>query len=171
MFPYHREQGSAVSAEACAALYLEHRRLLLYLGVRKFGIPEPDAEALVHDVFLSYLQSGETIVNVRSWLVAAACNASRQYLHRRDRAAELARALDIQTIGDLAAEAARGLLVRRLLAVVPPKAREALRLRYLAGCTFAEVGRALDTSERYAQKLVFRALSRIREWYGGEGTP
>ena len=49
-----------------------------------------------------------------------------------------------------------------------PKAREALRLRYLAGYTFAEVGRTLETTEGYAQKLVFTALARIRSWYAAE---
>jgi DNA-directed RNA polymerase specialized sigma24 family protein len=71
-----REPANAGDVEA---LYNEHRTLLLFIACRKFRIPDCDSENLIQDVFLSYLQTGTKIENVRAWLVAAMCNASRHY--------------------------------------------------------------------------------------------
>ena len=70
---------STPAADDVEALYLEHRNLLLYVACRKFRIPDCDAENLIQEVFLSFLQTGTKIDNIRAWLVAAMCNASRHY--------------------------------------------------------------------------------------------
>src|SRR4028119_399154 len=67
------------AADDVETLYLEHRTLLLYVACRKFRIPDTDAESLIQEVFLSYLQTGTKIENIRAWLVAAMCNASQHY--------------------------------------------------------------------------------------------
>jgi hypothetical protein len=36
-------------------VYLEHALLLRRVAMRKFHVPEEDAETLVHDVFITYL--------------------------------------------------------------------------------------------------------------------
>ena len=72
-------------ADDVEALYLEHRNLLLYVACRKFRIPDSDAENLIQEVFLSFLQTGTKIENVRAWLVAAMCNASRHYWRAQGR--------------------------------------------------------------------------------------
>src|SRR5205809_361096 len=58
-------------------LYREHRPLLLFVACRKFQIDQSESENLVQEVFLSFLQTQTRIENVRAWLVAAMCNASR----------------------------------------------------------------------------------------------
>ena len=67
------------AADDVETLYIEHRSLLLYVACRKFRIPECDAENLIQEVFLSFLQTGTKIDNIRAWLVAAMCDASRHY--------------------------------------------------------------------------------------------
>src|SRR3990170_7524715 len=67
------------AADDVETLYIEHRSLLLYVACRKFRIPDSDAENLIQEVFLSYLQTATKIENIRAWLVAAMCNASRHY--------------------------------------------------------------------------------------------
>src|SRR5688500_6363088 len=62
------------AADDVERLYVEHRSLLLYVACRKFRIPDSDAENLIQEVFLSYLQTGTKIENIRAWLVAAMCN-------------------------------------------------------------------------------------------------
>src|SRR4029079_5427234 len=73
------------AADDVEALYIEHRSLLLYVASRKFRIPECDSENLIQEVFLSFLQTGTKIDNVRAWLVAAMCNASRHYWRAQGR--------------------------------------------------------------------------------------
>src|ERR1051326_4719530 len=60
-------------------MYVDYRMLLLSVACRKFRIPECEAENLIQEVFLSYLQAGTKIENAKAWLVAAMCNASRHY--------------------------------------------------------------------------------------------
>src|ERR1700741_1800347 len=62
---------SSPAADDVEARYIEHRNLLLYVACRKFRIPDSDAENLIQEVFLSFLQTGTKIENVRAWLVAA----------------------------------------------------------------------------------------------------
>ncbi|HEU4889783.1 MAG TPA: sigma factor, partial [Thermoanaerobaculia bacterium] len=76
---------SSPAADDVEALYIEHRNLLLYVACRKFRIPDCDAENLIQEVFLSFLQTGTKIENVRAWLVAAMCNASRHYWRAQGR--------------------------------------------------------------------------------------
>ena len=61
------------------ALYELHRPLLLHIACRKFRIGETEAESLLQEVFLSYMTTTTKVENVKAWLVAAMCNASRHY--------------------------------------------------------------------------------------------
>src|SRR5437016_196342 len=74
--PSRAVEPHLLSADEVEALYLEHRTLLLYLASRKFHIIDGEAENLIQEVFLSFLQTCTRIDNVRAWLVAAMCNAS-----------------------------------------------------------------------------------------------
>ena len=72
------ERATGVDVEV---LYVQYRTLLLSVACRKFRVPDADAEGLLQEVFLSFLQTGAQIDSVRSWLVAAMCNASRHTGH------------------------------------------------------------------------------------------
>src|SRR5258708_6510857 len=84
-----RVDESRPGPEEVGELYTNHRKLLLFIACRKFRVPELDAEGLIHEVFLSFLQVGTPIHDVRSWLVAAMCNASRHYWRAQGRTESL----------------------------------------------------------------------------------
>jgi hypothetical protein len=69
--PSQQPASPSPAADDVETLYVEHRSLLLYVACRKFRIPDSDAENLIQEVFLSYLQTGTKIENIRAWLVAA----------------------------------------------------------------------------------------------------
>lgn len=48
------------------------------------------------------------------------------------------------------------------LARLTPRAREALRLRYHAGSTYAGIAAELDVTEQYARQMIARAVEKIR---------
>ena len=62
-----------------AALYQTNRRLLLGIATHKFWVPSDDAEALVHDVFLTLIRRWHLVRDVHAWLIGAVCHASRHY--------------------------------------------------------------------------------------------
>jgi RNA polymerase sigma factor (sigma-70 family) len=158
----------STAADDVEALYIEHRTLLLFVACRKFRIPDTDAENLIQDVFLSFLQTGTKIDNVRAWLVAAMCNASRHYWRAQARTESLPE--DFNEHSDphshgLADEFAKKLTLRQALDYLQPRCRETLWLHYFEGRSAADVARELETTNRYAEKLIHNCLKRVREIY------
>jgi RNA polymerase sigma factor (sigma-70 family) len=156
------------AADDVEATYIEHRNLLLFVACRKFRIPDTDAENLIQDVFLSFLQTGTKIDNVRAWLVAAMCNASRHYWRAQARTESLPD--DFHEHSDpgshgLADEFAKKLTLRQALDYLQPRCRETLWLHYFEGRSAADVARELETTNRYAEKLIHNCLKRVREIY------
>jgi RNA polymerase sigma factor (sigma-70 family) len=158
----------STAADDVEALYIEHRTLLLFVACRKFRIPDTDAENLIQDVFLSFLQTGTKIDNVRAWLVAAVCNASRHYWRAQSRTESLPEDFnehsDPGTHG-LADEFAKKLTLRQALDYLQPRCRQTLWLHYFEGRSAADVARELETTNRYAEKLIHNCLKRVREIY------
>lgn len=155
-------------ADEVEALYLQHRSLLLYVACRKFRIPDTDAENLIQEVFLSFLQTGTKIDNIRAWLVAAMCNASRHYWRASGRTESLPEDFndhcDPHSQG-LAEQFALQMTVRQAMRYLQPRCRETLWLHYFEGRSAGDVARELETTNRYAEKLIHNCLKRVREIY------
>jgi RNA polymerase sigma factor (sigma-70 family) len=155
-------------ADEVEVLYLEHRSLLLYVACRKFRIPDSDAENLIQEVFLSYLQTGTKIENIRAWLVAAMCNASRHYWRAQGRTESLPDNFDDHCdplSHGLAEQYTMKMTVRQALDYLQPRCRETLWLHYFEGRSAGDVARELETTNRYAEKLIHNCLKRVREIY------
>jgi RNA polymerase sigma factor (sigma-70 family) len=158
----------AHSPEVVEALYIQHRTLLLSVACRKFRVPEADAENLLQEVFLSFLQTGTRIDNIRAWLVAAICNASRHYWRTQGRSESLPE--DYMEHSDPGSHAlpekrAMEITIQQALGYLQPRCRETLRLHYFDGRSASEVARELETTTRYAEKLIHNCLKRVREIY------
>jgi RNA polymerase sigma factor (sigma-70 family) len=166
--PPQQPAPASPAADDVEALYLDHRSLLLYVACRKFRIPDSDAENLIQEVFLSYLQTGTKIENIRAWLVAAMCNASRHYWRGQGRTESLPD--DFNDHCDpgsqgLAEQYMTRMTVRQALDYLQPRCRETLWLHYFEGRSAGDVARELETTNRYAEKLIHNCLKRVREIY------
>jgi RNA polymerase sigma-70 factor (ECF subfamily) len=122
----------------------------------------------LQEVFVSFLQTGTKIENVRAWLVAAICNASRHYWRTQGRAEQLPE--DFVEQSDPGSQAlperfALEMTVRQALQYLQPRCRETLWLHYFEGRSAADVARELETTTRYAEKLIHNCLKRVREIY------
>lgn len=142
--------------------YLQFAPLLRKIAVRKYGIPLPEAEPLVHDVFATYFTNAGEVSDVRPYLIGGICNAARHYLRRAD-----AREALFCTENPCAAspaesillEVERKLLLRRLLARVGSRCRDLLRRYYVAG----ESTRAIAASLQFKPMTVLICLSKCRK--------
>ena len=154
------------------AVYDEHISLMIGVAVDRFRIPEPDAQALAHEIFLAYFLKAEEVRDVRAWLLGGICNASRDFLKKRKNDVSLApemlnRADERQT---RAAEVLPDqIAAREAFACVTPRCQLALRLRYLEGYTIPEIAAELKTTPKYAQNLVSRCLQMARDRCGIKG--
>lgn len=154
--------------DAIGELYVRHRTLLLHVGCRKFRVPESEAEGLIQEVFLSFMTTTTRIENIKAWLVAAMCNASRHYWRVRGRTEGLPEDFDDHSdpsANDIAEKMAVVITMRQALDYLPHRCRETLYLHYYEGLSANEVARSLDTTSRYAEKLIHNCLKRVREIY------
>lgn len=157
-----------LTSDEVESLYVEHRTLLLYVACRKFRVNESDAENLIQEVFLSFLQTCTKIENVRAWLVAAMCNASRHHWRSMGRTEPLPDDYDNQSdpgSQGLADRFAMEMTVQKVLGYMQPRCRETLRLHYFEGRSAGDVAKELETTNRYAEKLIHNCLRRAREIY------
>ena len=114
-------------------LYCAYAPLLRHIAISKFDVPRTDAEGLVHDVFATYLATRLRVFNVRAYLIAAVCQASKRYRHRR-RGEESLGEIDAWAceISDAEIEAVTArMTLAAMLARLSPRCREILCRRYL----------------------------------------
>ena len=154
--------------EDVGVLYENYRDLLLHVACRKFRVPESDAENLMQEVFLAYMQTEARVENTKAWLVAAMCNASRHYWRVQSRTESLPD--DISNHTDpishgVADQFAVSMTLRKALRYLQPRCRETLWLHYFEGRSASDVAREMQTTTRYAEKLIHNCLKRVREIY------
>lgn len=139
-------------AERVESLYRELGPMLRRTIVASFAIPQDEAEAMVQEAFLAYVMTSGP-VNAADWISEMACGKARKYWLRElpaDASDEERRLLQEVIFNQDA------------LAPLPPPARKAVRLRYHAGKTFAEIALELKVTPCYARKLIAHALRRLR---------
>jgi RNA polymerase sigma factor (sigma-70 family) len=161
-------------------LYLEHAFLLRRIAVRKFGIPDDEAEALVHDVFVEYLVRPRDVHhNVRSYLIAAVCNASRNYWRAkqtRERyfpsgpSAMLAEIAD-RVEDDVLEGLSLRMMIGETLARLGTRCREVLRRYYLEEENTAAIAATLDTTASNVNYLMHVCRKKARRIYEEIGRP
>jgi RNA polymerase sigma factor (sigma-70 family) len=159
--------------EQFEAVYEQYFDLLVQVAVFKFQVPETDAEALTHDVLISYLRKGNDVIDLRPWLIGAICYASRHYwrLNRRTVTAEADIQLDrvdpasVRILDSLPDQ----LAARQALECLAPKCQDVLRMRYFEGCTIPEIARRLGVTPKYTQKFITKCLRRAERLYGEKG--
>lgn len=159
------EPGSR-AAEPFEELYRNYGVLLRSIAMRRFGVPPDDAEALVHDTFIAYLERHTVIRDVKRWLMGAVGNAAKNYWRARRREAPLLP--EHEDTPDAAAEEATEQRMRRsaavaVLAQLGPKCRETLRRYYLGEESKEAIAETLSTSPGYVLQLLIACRRRAHE--------
>jgi RNA polymerase sigma factor (sigma-70 family) len=162
--PFHDPSGDSTFDTAYAA----NVDLLAYIVRVKFRVPASDAESLVQDVFLKFARDYATVRRPRSWLAAAAENASKNYW--RDRAREVPLPADIDswehpTAGEMADTILTRLAARTALDQLNASCREVLRRFHLDGQSTEAIAEALGTTAGYIQLRLHLCRKRARALY------
>jgi RNA polymerase sigma factor (sigma-70 family) len=163
------DAGSGPVDRPVGEVYTEFAPLLRRVAIRKFGVPIADAESLVHDVFISYLSDPRRVrTNLRGYLIASMCNASRRYWNSRNSESRIF-AGDLPVDDLVAEETFDGLdttqLVAATLARLPARYREVLRRYYLDGQNTKTIADAMGTTPTNVNYLMHVCRVRAREIY------
>jgi len=163
----------------CQIWYEEHGRAVY--SYFRFHLPSPDiAEDLTADTFLKVFHSATRYDpakgQVRPWIIRIAQNTLRDHLRKQ----RLRQFVPLGALGDLESDSPspeERLLweeqVSRLLAsiaVLGPKDRELISLRFGSGLDNAEVAEMLGIREAAVRTRLWRALERLREVMAEDGS-
>ena len=148
--------------------YNGHASRLRAIAEKKFNIPPCDAEAIVNEVFTSYLTRHDSVRDARKWLVGAVCHASRAYWRAAARTCQFPD--DLAEYVDPDSPGLEGRIVDRVtmamaLSQLDPKCRETLHMFYAEGYSAAEMAERLGTSSGYVLQLLHGCRKRVREAY------
>jgi RNA polymerase sigma factor (sigma-70 family) len=150
------------------ALYLEYGVLLRSIAMRRFHVPPDDAEALVHDTFIAYLQRHTVIREVKPWLMGAVGNACKHYWRDRKREAPMPDGVEETPVErDDAEEWAWRISVGACVARLGEKCRETLRGYYWRQETKEQIAGNLATSPGYVRQLLVSCRRRLKEMLHG----
>jgi RNA polymerase sigma-70 factor (ECF subfamily) len=129
-----------------------------------------DAEDAVQDIFVSALKAGEVPDNFRAWLYRIARNHCLNLLRSRGRR----RDKGMLPSDSWLAGAQTGPLSRlvkaedrsriaHLVAALPGKLQEALRLRYAEGLSRAEIAEVVEVPESLVKSRLYEGMKKLRE--------
>lgn len=159
-------EASAPSAVELTAdeIYTSEAPLLRYVAIQKFRVPRDDADALVHDVFTTFLSRASVVRNPRPYLVGAICNAARHYWReRKNEEAALAKCDLVMPAAEFVPDTlGRKLLLATTLARISTKCRDLLRRYYLDGESTASIASSRETSPDYILFLLHRCRKSAR---------
>jgi RNA polymerase sigma factor (sigma-70 family) len=142
-----------------------HRLMFAKVGNR------PDAEDLTTEVFLAALRPLRLPASagaVRAYLLATARTVLAGYWTRTLRVQVTALTEDpeqVLTAGEPESAAPRQ--AQQILAALPDRYRQVLRLRFLEGCTVAEAAQEIGISVANAKVLQHRAMRRAAQIAAG----
>jgi RNA polymerase sigma factor (sigma-70 family) len=150
------------------ALYLEYGILLRSIAMRRYHVPPDDAEALVHDTFIAYLERHTVIREVKPWLMGTVGNACKHYWRDRKREAPLPETIEETPAGgENAEEWAWRISVGAVVARLGEKCRETLRGYYWRGESNERIAENLATSPGYVRQLLVSCRRRVKEMLQG----
>ena len=168
------QEAAAGSGVSYGALYDRYAEQVYNYCLRLTGSPE-DAGDATQEAFVNVLrrlqEDDRPVLEFSSYLFAAARHESYSLMRQRARThptdsppAERGRVADLET------DPERSVLlrdsqeaVRDANAQLPPRHREVLALREVAGRSYEEIGATMGISENAAAQLIFRARSKLRE--------
>jgi len=162
------DQTEVSTAHPLEVLYREHEGLLRSIAQYRYRIPQCDAEALVHDIFASFLERQPEAYDVKAFLIGSINNACKHYWRKREREEPLLPHHELTPNDDEAAKLERWALRLSLgatLARLGGKCSETLRRYYLRDESAESIAQELDTSPAYIWQLLSSCRKRARQIY------
>ena len=149
-------------AERLTAVYRDNYPLLRALATRRFRVPVPDVQGVIHEVFVSFIRHEPKIRDTRAWLVGAVCNASRKYWNDgfRDERSELTECADPKPLLDTLTAKIDAVLALRQLR---ERCREVIRLRFFEGLDFDELAGRFSITPGSAKLKLARCMQTARQ--------
>lgn len=161
------ENTSLGVSDRVEAAYAANYKLLSFLALRRFRVPEDEVCAVIHDVFVAFIRAadriGATPEDERAWLVGAVCNASRYYWRKHGRIDALPTEDHRSLEGDHVADNALDRIeLASVLRDLPAHCRDLLCRHYGEGYTAGEIAPAYALKPSSTSNLISKCLFAAR---------
>lgn len=163
--------------DAYTKIYGLHVKAMYRYGMSLVSISEEFILDCIHDVFAEiWIKRDRLSVpdNIRSYLFVALKNRILHLLKRQERPHMFVPQENFEDLWfESSAEdmftqkeesASREELLTRMVARLPPRQQEAIRLRFVENMDYHEIGQVLEVNTQSAHNLVFRAMEKLRGW-------
>lgn len=163
--------------DAYTRLYHLHIRALYRYGLSLVPASESFVLDCIQDVFTELWIKRDRVAtpaSVRHYLLRALKNRILHLLERKEKPFRRFQEIDpeelwsepseIEQLEEMAHARNREERLEMLIARLPPRQQEALRLRFVENMDYTRIGELLEISKQSAQNLVFRALEKLRGW-------
>lgn len=162
MEPDTQAQASSESVEAL----MERIQPKLRSLIAHYGIPHHEVDDLLQETFLAFLHKRDSIYCHESWLLGTARKQCLMYLRshrRRIYSAVDAAVLELMTQPDRPPQEKAEIVfdLNRLLARIPSRCQDLLRLRYRMGYDPAEVAQQMGYRSSSIRKVTSRCLRAL----------
>ncbi|MDQ6477056.1 sigma-70 family RNA polymerase sigma factor [Dyadobacter sp. LHD-138] len=163
--------------DAYTSLYRLHVKAMYRYGMSLVSVSEAFVFDCIHDVFTEIWVKRERLSipeNVRYYLLKS---LKVRIIHLLQRQEKPHSSLTREEFDDLWSEPSidelyvqkeeaenRQEMMRKLIALLPHRQQEAIRLRFTENMDYQEIGNILDVNRQSAQNLVYRAVQKLREW-------
>ncbi len=167
-FVSDEDMESPSATQTLAWLYERDAPLLRTTARLRFNIPSGDEDALVHDVFASFLERQPRTDDVRAYLLGAIGHACRHYWRKRQHEAPLLSEHEGRSDANAAEQMEQWALnvsLGTVLTRLGPKCRETLERYYFGGERPEAIARDLVTSVAYVFQLLHNCRKRARDIY------
>lgn len=165
-------ESAAPAGDAFESLYTQYGILLRGIAMRRYSVPPDDAEGLVHDVFIAYLEHQSSIRDAKGWLIGTVRFKCTHYWRDRKREAPLLpeheETADPSAEGDVRSSVER-LTIASAMAHLGARCRETIRRFYWQEQSMDDIATSLATSQNNVKQILFTCRRRIREFLRGEG--
>lgn len=159
------EGGISEAEVAAEELYARYAPVLRRIALTRYRVPRTDVEALVNDVFATYIGHAPQVRVVHAYLIGAIRNAAMQYNRTRireaNRLAADSHALPSPEEG-VADVVGRKLLLATVLSRVSGRCRDLLRRYYLEEESTASIAADHGTTSDYVLILLHNCRKRAR---------
>ncbi len=137
--------------------YRTHGHWLIAFLRRRFGVQ--DAEELAQETYLRALRAGAGIRNPRAYLARVAVSAARDQIRRRGARPVLVSDAARTEEAPAAPDQAEALLLKQVIAAMPPRVREVFLLSRFGGLTYEEIARRCGISVKRVEARMTQALA------------
>jgi RNA polymerase sigma factor (sigma-70 family) len=144
-------------------LHGDLRRLMHSIPRRRYGLTHEDAEEVVQQAWLLFLENREVIRKVRPWLMGTVANLCKHQLGKTWRHRETV--LDDQTLAEIPAVAAGtdvAIALGQAMSVLDDQSRDLCRLIAIEGYAYDEVSARMNLPLGSIGPMYLRAKSKMR---------